>query len=253
MNKLIKISKEVNKTIDSREVAQMLGKEHWMVLRDIEGSKDGKTTGIIDVLRNNKLVVSDYFEESSYKAEGNNKTYPCYLVTKMGCEMLGNKQQGEKGILFTARYVKRFNDMEKYIENKVPMLSTEQMLELQFKYAKEVKEEVEELKEDFNEYKDNSPLFTIECKEIQALVKKIGTKALGGYRSPAYNDKSLRGRVYADIQQQLKREFGVSRYEAIKRNQLEKATEIVNGYKVPTVMTDEIIQANNQICLEEVM
>ncbi len=45
-----KISSEVNKTIDSREVAEMLGKDHWMVLRDIEGSKDGKTIGIIQVL-----------------------------------------------------------------------------------------------------------------------------------------------------------------------------------------------------------
>ena len=30
--------------------------------------------------------------------------YKCYLVTKMGCELLGNKQQGEKGILFSAKY-----------------------------------------------------------------------------------------------------------------------------------------------------
>ncbi len=167
--------------------------------------------------------------------------------------MLGNKQQGEKGILFTAKYVKRFNDMENYIENKVPILSTEEILELQYKYAKEVKKEVKELKEDFNEYKGNSPLFTIECKELQALVKRIGTKALGGYRTAAYNDKSLRGRVYADIHHQLRREFGVERYEAIKRSQLDKATEIVNSYKTPTVLVDEIVQANNQMSFEEVM
>ena len=30
--------------------------------------------------------------------------------------MLGNKQQGEKGILFTAKYVAKFNAMEKAIE-----------------------------------------------------------------------------------------------------------------------------------------
>lgn len=248
-----KISKEVNKTIDSREVAEMLGKEHWMVLRDIEGSKDGKTIGIIDVLRNNKLVVSDYFIGSSYKSEGNNKTYPCYLVTKMGCEMLGNKQQGEKGILFTARYVKRFNDMENYIENKVPMLSTEEILELQYKYTKEVEEEVKELKDDFNDFRDNAPLFNIECDELMDKVKSVVTRQLGGYKTPAYNDKSLRGRIYSDIQHQLRREFGVKKYKAIKRSQLDKAIEIVNSYKAPTVLVDEIVQANNQICFKEVM
>ncbi len=246
-----KISNEVNKTIDSREVAQMLGKDHGDLLKDIQGS--GKNIGLIPVLEKGNFPVSDYFIKSTFKSEGNNKTYPCYLVTKMGCEMLGNKQQGEKGILFTAKYVKRFNDMENYIENKVPMLSTEEILELQYKYTKEVKKEVKELKEDFNEFKDNSPLFTIECKELQALVKRIGTKALGGYRTAAYNDKSLRGRVYADIHHQLRREFGVERYEAIKRSQLDKATEIVNSYKAPTVLVDEIVQANNQMCFKEVM
>ena len=30
----------------------------------------------------------------------------------MGCDILANKSTGEKGVLFTARYVKRFHDME---------------------------------------------------------------------------------------------------------------------------------------------
>lgn len=32
--------------------------------------------------------------------------------------MLGNKQQGEKGIIFTANYVKRFNEMEETLRNQ---------------------------------------------------------------------------------------------------------------------------------------
>ena len=38
------------------------------------------------------------------------------------------------------------------------------------------------------------PLFQIDCKEIQALVRKKGIETLGGYRSIAYNDNSLRGK-----------------------------------------------------------
>lgn len=144
---------------------------------------------------------------------------------------------------------------ENYFNPKrvVKKLSTEEILELNFKYAKEVKEEVKELKEDFNDFKGNSPLFNIECKELQALVRKVGIIQLGGYKSAAYKDNSLRGRVYADIQHQLKREFGVTRYEAIKRNQLSKARELVKGYILPTVLRDEIIQVNNQVDFEEVI
>lgn len=103
-------------TIDSREVAEMLGKEHKQVLEYIKGSK--KVTGIIPTLESRGLHSSKYFIESQYESGRNKKKNPCYLVTKMGCELLANKQQGEKGILFSAKYVERFNEMEKEIAMK---------------------------------------------------------------------------------------------------------------------------------------
>lgn len=102
--------------IDSREVAEMLGKEHKHILQYIEGNKD--VIGIIPTLESQDLDYQNYFIPSSYKTAGNNKTYKCYLVTKMGCEVLGNKQQGKKGILFTAKYVERFNKMEEALKDK---------------------------------------------------------------------------------------------------------------------------------------
>ena len=122
------------KTLDSREVAEMMGKKHGAVMKDIQGSKDGNSIGIIPVLLKSNFDLSDYFIESSYK-DGSGKTNKCYLVTKMGCEMLGNKLQGEKGILFTAKYVKRFNQMEQAIEElqpqyKLPATYKEALLQL---------------------------------------------------------------------------------------------------------------------------
>lgn len=105
------------KTIDSREVAEMLGTEHKYVLRSIEGTE--KVIGIIPTLESANLHYQDYFIESTYKS--GTRKYKCYLCTKLGCEMLGNKLQGEKGILFTAKYVKRFNDMENAIQNSLPI------------------------------------------------------------------------------------------------------------------------------------
>lgn len=101
--------------IDSREVAEMLGKSHSAVLKDIQGSSDRKTVGIIPTLLKSNFDLSKYFIESSYKDQSG-KSNKCYLCTKMGCELLGNKQQGEKGILFTAKYVERFNEMERKLK-----------------------------------------------------------------------------------------------------------------------------------------
>lgn len=92
-------------TLDSREVAKMVEKDHAHLCRDIKG--------YIDVISENpKLDSQDYFIPNTYKVEGNNKTYPCYDITKLGCEMIANKLTGKKGIMFTAEYVKRFNEMK---------------------------------------------------------------------------------------------------------------------------------------------
>ena len=109
------------KTIPSYEVAEMMGREHKEVLKMLEGqkAKDGSTkhVGIIQVIsESGELHLSDYFIESTYKVPGNNKTYKCYECTKMGCDMLANKMTGEKGILFTAKYVAKFNEMEQVIQ-----------------------------------------------------------------------------------------------------------------------------------------
>lgn len=74
------------------------------------------------------IKFDDYYILSSYKQSNNNAENRCYLVTKKGCELLGNKQQGEKGILFSLAYVERFNKMEKELKNNNPSLAKEDEL-----------------------------------------------------------------------------------------------------------------------------
>ena len=113
--------------IDSREVARMMGKQHKEILVYIEGSitKDRThTTGILPTLLSNGIDPSAYFIESSYTTAINNRE-KCYLCTRMGCDLLATRQKGEKGILFCAKYVERFNAMEKELKKNNPALSKE--------------------------------------------------------------------------------------------------------------------------------
>ena len=102
------LSNQVN-TISSLEVAEMMEVSHRDILRKLEGAKDRK--GYIQILAEAQMGVNDYFIESTY-TDGSGKTNKSYNCTKLGCEFLANKFTGEKGILFTAKYVKRFNEME---------------------------------------------------------------------------------------------------------------------------------------------
>ncbi|NHI48111.1 phage regulatory protein [Clostridium botulinum] len=227
MNNLQLINNK-NLTLESTEVSEMTGKEHKNLMRDIRN--------YVDILEGSNLSSHDYFIGSTY-INSQNKEQPCYLLTKMGCEMVANKMTGKKGVLFTAKYVKRFNQME---QSSLPKISTELRAILM------LDNKTIEIEEKVTNLENNIPLFNVECKELQALVRKTGIKVLGGYRTPAYNDRSLRTKVYTDIQRQLKREFGVTRYEAIKRKQLNKAKEILENYTVPVYLKEEIFNINNQ-------
>lgn len=94
---------ERTKTIESREVADMVGKQHNELLKDIRR--------FIGYLGEGKIPHTDFFIENEYLTD-QNKRQPCFLLTKQGCEMVANKVTGKKGTLFTARYVMRFNEME---------------------------------------------------------------------------------------------------------------------------------------------
>ena len=113
MNELQVLNHE--QTINSREVADMMERDHAKVIRMLEGDKSH--VGIIPTLNEAQLGVVDYFIESTYK-DAKGETRKCYECTKMGCEILANKLTGKKGILFTAKYVKRFNEMEQYIKSQ---------------------------------------------------------------------------------------------------------------------------------------
>ena len=150
-------------------------------------------------------------------------------------------QRTEKGKIARQYFI----NCEKKLK-EVKKLSPMELMELQFKALKEQEEKIVQVENKVDKLEEDMPLFQIDCKEIQALVRKKGIEALGGYRSIAYNNNSLRGKVYSDIQQQIRREFGVVRYEAIKRSQLEMAKEIIIDYKVPLVLENEIKLLNEQ-------
>lgn len=150
-------------------------------------------------------------------------------------------QRTEKGKIARQYFI----NCEKKLK-EVKKLTPMELMELQFKALKEQEEKIAQVENRVDKLEEDMPLFQIDCKEIQALVRKKGIEALGGYRSIAYNDNSLRGKVYSDIQQQIRREFGVLRYEAIKRSQLEMAKEIIINYKVPLVLENEIKLLNEQ-------
>jgi Rha family phage regulatory protein len=92
---------------DSRSVAEMIERNHADLLRDIRK--------YMEFLSKSNFALAEFFIESFY-IDAQRKTRPHYFLTKKGCDMVANKMTGEKGILFTAAYVTKFEEMEKQTE-----------------------------------------------------------------------------------------------------------------------------------------
>lgn len=126
ISELTVMEKDDQLVVSSIDVAEMTGKRHADLMRDIRG--------YISTLEvSSDLRASNFFVEGTY-IDGMNRLKPCYFLTRKGCDMVANKMTGEKGVLFTATYVERFYEMENHrkqeLQSKLPTTYKEALLAL---------------------------------------------------------------------------------------------------------------------------
>lgn len=242
MQEIIKIENiEGNLIVSSRLIAEHFEKQHKHVLDAIEEIKKGAAE-----------KSADLFKKSTYQHPQNKQWYREYLMTRDGFTLLSMGFNGKKALDWKLKYIEAFNKMEEELrENKQDQyknLSPEMKALLMHDVKiQEMQKEVITVKDDLNEFKDDIPLFTVECEEISKAVKRVGTKVLGGHGSKAYNNKSVRAKVYSDLHRQLKREFDVNSYKAIKRRYLSEALDIVESYNLTISLNEQINMINSQV------
>lgn len=170
-NEIKLLNQDGKVVVSSRVVAQDFGKRHNDVLRAIESK-----------LENVILRSQNYFIESTYKVEGNNKSYKEYLMTRDGFAFIVMGFTGSKADEFKLKYIEAFNKMEETIKNNKLQLSNEQKAILQVVQSqtqeerimalveykdivtKPLVEKIEELKpqaDNFKKYMDSDGLITV--------------------------------------------------------------------------------------------
>ena len=232
----------VTETISSVEISEMMEIRHADLIAKVEKiSKD---------FNERKISLVDYWIEGTY-LDKKGESRKCYNITKIGCDFLAHKMQGKKGNIFTARYIQKFEKMKNKLNSgtddfKKLSPTTQAIINIELNQQKQEKQ-IREVKEEFTNFKDNAPLFNIECEELVDEVKRTRTRVLGGYKSPAYNNKSIRTKVFQDVYGEIKRQFGVRKYKAIKRKDLDGALEILSSYELPKILKSEIMVTNNQL------
>lgn len=178
--------------------------------------------------------TNHHFDESS-------RINKLYLWTEKGAFLHAKSLNTDKAWEVYDRLV------DEYFEKpKLPSWTMDDKIQILAQGNIELKEKIEAVNDDLQEFKRDMPLLALECQKITKAKNQKVVPILGGKNAPAYKDNSLRQLVYSDIDAQLRREFGVNTYKAIKRNQCDMAIKIINEYELPMYLKDRIDDANAQ-------
>ena len=223
------------------------GRELWEGLN----SKSKFADWIKNKLSDCEAKINEDFETLSKNLEngGRTKEYIIKLDTAKEIAMLENNTIGKKvRKYFIAVEKKCKSDVYNGLSTEMKaLLMHDKKIQAVESKVDEANQKADAVSEDLQAFKLDMPLLALDCDRITAAVRRKGVELLGGKESPAYRHLSVRHKLYSDIHKEVKRQFGVSSYKAIKRNECEMAVNIINAYAPPIVIRNEIDAVNSQL------
>lgn len=143
--------------------------------------------------------------------------------------------------------------VDTYFEAKKPLTQLE-ILQQSVEVLNRHEREIQQIDTRMDKLEFDIPLYGSEADELSNHVKRKGVQVLGGKQSEAYQDTEIRSKVYRDIYDQIKREFGIyddtgrpKSYKALKRKYIADAHELIDCYEAPTYLMELIEVANAQM------
>ena len=110
MSEVLKNNNTKQNTITTIEIAGMMNMKHYKVLEKLDGTKDGKTKGLINVLNDGKYQLQKYFLLSYYKDKSGKKN-KCYICTLNGVKMLLDNFRNYKNKFYLLKWYENNTNM----------------------------------------------------------------------------------------------------------------------------------------------
>lgn len=225
----------------------MIDGEPWFVGRDVAISLGyGKGTAPTNAIKRHVDDEDKGFTEIVTPFGNQNMA----IVNESGLYSLifGSKLESAKKFKkwVTSEVLPQLRKTGSYGTPKLPQTPME-LLELHYEAIKQVDSKVNTLEARFNDFEQNLPLLPEDADDVSKEVKKRVVEVLGGKDSNAYHNKSLSQKVFMDAYRNLKGNFDVSSYKAIKRSRKETAVRIAREYRPPLYLAEQIEEENSQM------
>lgn len=160
--------------------------------------------------------------------------------------MMAKSEKGEQARKYFVKVEDGMKELASRFQNMSPELRAVLVVDQR---VTRVEKKADTLEERFNDFEQSLPLLPEDADDVSKEVKKRVVEILGGKDSNAYHDKSLSQKVFMDAYRNLKSNFDVSSYKAIKRNRKNMAVQIAREYKPPLYLAEQIQAENNQMSM----
>ena len=191
MNEIVYRGESNQPLTNSKLVAEVFGKEHRNVVRDIKNLIEG------GVLKNEQTPM---FEETTYINEQNKQSYPMFIMNQDGFTLLAMGFNGKKAMEFKLKYIEAFNKMKKEIEVTKPSVPQNYLEALKSL----VKDEEEKQQLALENKKQQEQIVTISKANME-----LGSKITEMLPKVSYYDRILQSNATMTVTQ-IAQDYGMS-------------------------------------------
>ncbi len=191
MNEIVYRGESNQPLTNSKLVAEVFGKEHRNVVRDIKNLIEG------GVLKNEQTPM---FKETTYVNEQNKQSYPMFIMNQDGFTLLAMGFNGKKAMEFKLKYIEAFNAMKRQIEQSKPSVPQNYLEAL--KSLVKAEEEKQQLA--LENKQQQATILTISKENME-----LGNKITEMLPKVSYYDKILQSNATMTITQ-IAQDYGMS-------------------------------------------
>lgn len=212
----------------SLQVAKSFEKQHKNVLQSIQN------------LAAENSATRNMFVEGTYVNRG--KEYPMVYMNRDGFSLLAMGFTGAKALQFKLAYIEAFNEMEDNLRQHPQPLTLPEQIQIIAQGYDGLAKDVEDIKNRMGLPGNMAHTFS---KRRNAKVIEV----LGGKKSNAYEDKTVRSRVYRALFSSYCETFNQDRYNDLPMKDFDKALVFIENWYPPFELQQVIQDANAQMTI----
>ena len=207
---------------DSLTVAEVFGKRHDNVIRDIAS----QIVKLHEAGEGSFILLN--FEESSYKSERGN-FYTKYNLTEEAFTIIAMSYTTPEAMKFKVKFIQEFKRMREELSGPKVLSEREQLI-ASMKLSLSNSEELTAIKSEVAEIKEQvSNKITLDHGEQQAINHAIKQRVESIF--PDFEQNMNKPKLYSQIHSHLRRAFAAPSYRTIKAKDFEEAMAWIRAWR----------------------